>query len=45
MNAFPQVNFRYIIIPRESLSPTFIFTQGAIASLIDAGTKDGQYYA
>jgi|Transcript_19625 hypothetical protein len=45
MNAFPDVNFRYVIIPRKPLSPTWVFTEGAISYLIDVGSEDGTFYA
>lgn len=45
MNAFPEVNYRYIVIPREPLTSTFIFNELAIEYLISDGKKDGEYYA
>lgn len=45
MNAFPEVNFRYIIIPRKVLTPSGLITKEAISYLIGVGTEDGTFYA
>jgi len=44
MNVFPEVNYRHIIIPREKLTPSFIFNELAMDILINDGLKDGEYY-